>query len=100
MPAGRVGRPHGLDGSFHLTRVATDLAEGATVIVAGEPRLIARRSGSSDRPIVRLEGSVSRQDAEALRGFELLVEAVLEPDEYWASDLVGCTVVDGARVVG
>ena len=100
MPAGRVGRPHGLDGSFHLTRVATDLAEGATVIVAGEPRLIARRSGSSDRPIVRLEGSVSREDAEALRGLELLVEAVLEPDEYWASDLVGCTVVDGARVVG
>jgi 16S rRNA processing protein RimM len=100
VPAGRVGRPHGLDGSFHLTRVATDLAEGATVIVAGEPRLIARRSGSSDRPIVRLEGSVSREDAEALRGLELLVEAVLEPDEYWASDLVGCTVVDGARVVG
>jgi 16S rRNA processing protein RimM len=100
VPAGRVGRPHGLDGSFHLTRVATDLAEGATVIVAGEPRLIARRSGSSDRPIVRLEGSVSREDAEALRGLELLVEAVLEPHEYWASDLVGCTVVDGARVVG
>ena len=100
MPAGRVGRPHGLDGSFHLTRVATDLAEGATVIVAGEPRLVARRSGSSDRPIVRLEGSVSREDAEALRGLELLVEAGLEPDEYWASDLVGCTVVDGARVVG
>jgi 16S rRNA processing protein RimM len=100
VPAGRVGRPHGLDGSFHVTRVATDLAEGATVIVAGEPRLIARRSGSSDRPIVRLEGSVSREDAEALRGLELLVEAVLEPDEYWASDLVGCTVVDGARVVG
>ena len=60
------------------------------MIVAGEPRLIARRSGSSDRPIVRLEGSVSREDAEALRGFELLVEAVLEPDEYWARDLVGC----------
>jgi 16S rRNA processing protein RimM len=100
VPAGRVGRPHGLDGSFHLTRVATDLAEGAAVIVAGEPRLIARRSGSSDRPIVRLEGSVSREDAEALRGLELLVEAVLEPDEYWASDLVGCSVVDGARVVG
>jgi 16S rRNA processing protein RimM len=100
VPGGRVGRPHGLDGSFHVTRVAADLAEGATVTVAGEPRLIARRSGSSDRPIVRLEGSVSREDAEALRGLELLVEAVLEPDEYWASDLVGCTVVDGARVVG
>ena len=26
--------------------------------------------------------------------------AVLEEDEYWARDLVGCTVVDGAREVG
>jgi len=83
-----------------VRRASADLAEGATVIVAGEPRLITRRAGSSDRPIVRLEGSVSREDAEALRGFELLVEAVLEPDEYWARDLVGCRVVDGAREIG
>jgi 16S rRNA processing protein RimM len=25
---------------------------------------------------------------------------VLEEDEFWARDLVGCTVVDGSRVVG
>jgi 16S rRNA processing protein RimM len=83
-----------------VRRASADLAEGATVIVAGQPRLIVRRSGSSDRPIVRLEGSVSREDAEALRGLELLVEAVLEPDEYWARDLVGCRVVDGPREIG
>ena len=100
MPAGRVGHPHGLDGSFHVARASPDLAAASTVVVAGESRVIARRAGTSDRPILRLEGDASRDDAEALRGAELLVPAVLEPDEYWASDLVGCMVVDGAREVG
>jgi 16S rRNA processing protein RimM len=94
-----VGRPHGLDGSFHVNR-ARPLSLGATVIVAGEPRVIARLAGTAERPIVRLEGASSRADAEALKGAELLVPDVLEEDEYWAADLVGCTVVDGDRVVG
>jgi 16S rRNA processing protein RimM len=49
---------------------------------------------------VRLSGCSSREDAEALRGAEMLVEGALEEDEYWASDLVGCLVVDGGRAVG
>jgi 16S rRNA processing protein RimM len=103
VPAGRVGRPHGLDGSFHVILArppAPDLAAAEMVVVAGEPRAVARRSGTADRPILRLEGAASREDAEALRGAELLVEAELEDDEYWARDLVGCTVVDGLRVIG
>jgi 16S rRNA processing protein RimM len=99
VPAGRVGRPHGLDGSFHLSR-ARPLALGATVTVAGRPYEIERLAGTPERPIVRLAGCSSREDAEALRGSELLVADVLEPDEYWARDLVGCRVVDGAREIG
>lgn len=99
MPAGRVGRPHGLDGSFHVLRPG-GLTEGLTVVVRGRPHVIARLAGTAERPIVRLEGASSREDAEALRGADLLVPGVLEDDEYWASDLVGCTVVDGAREVG
>jgi 16S rRNA processing protein RimM len=95
-----VGRPHGLDGSFHVTRPA-DLALGATVVVDERPFEIERLAGTPERRIVRLSGCSSREDAEALRGQELLVPASpLEEDEYWASDLVGCTVVDGSRVVG
>jgi 16S rRNA processing protein RimM len=94
-----VGRPHGLDGSFHVSRAGA-LAEGLTVIVRGEPRVIARFAGTPERPIVRLEGSSSREDAEALKRADLLVPDVLEEGEYWASDLVGCAVVDGARDVG
>ena len=100
MPAGRVGRPHGLDGSFHVTRASPELAGAQTVVVGGRPRAIERRAGTSERPILRVEGCASRDDAEALRGAELLVPAVLGQDEYWASDLEGCLVVDGDREVG
>jgi 16S rRNA processing protein RimM len=99
VAAGRVGRPHGLDGSFHVIRATPALA-GESVVVAGESRVIARRAGTPERPILRLEGCSSREDAEALRGADLLVPDVLEEDEFWARDLVGCAVVDGSREVG
>jgi 16S rRNA processing protein RimM len=100
VPAGRVGRPHGLDGSFHVTRPGPELAAASSVVLGGQPRAIERRAGTEERPIMRLEGCSSRDDAEALRGAELFVPAVLGEDEFWASDLVGCTVVDGWREVG
>ena len=79
---------------------ATPALAVETVVVAGETRVIARRAGTAERPILRLEGCSTREDAEALRGLDLLVPEVLEDDEYWARDLVGCTVVDGSREVG
>ena len=97
---GRVGRPHGLDGSFYVVDVAPELpASGG--IVSG--RRIVRRAGTAEKPILRLEGSSSREDAEALRGLALTVpreDSMLDEDEFWASDLEGCAVVDGATEVG
>jgi 16S rRNA processing protein RimM len=53
---------------------------------------------------VRLTGCASREDAEALRGEPLLVDAAdlppLGEGEYWAHELEGCAVVDGDRKVG
>jgi 16S rRNA processing protein RimM len=101
MPAGRVGRPHGLDGSFHVTRPGS-FSEAATVWVDGAPRTIERLAGTSDKPIMRLAGCTAREHAEALRGLplELPRDESLEEDEFWASDLAGCLVVDGSREVG
>src|SRR3954468_1646638 len=87
---GRVGRPHGLDGSFYVIDAAPELP-GTGGVVSG--RRIVRRAGTSERPILRLEGSISREDAEALRGFELTIprdDTMLDEHEYWASDLEGC----------
>ena len=72
--------------------------------VAGAARTVVRRAGTDDRPILRLEGVTTREAAEALRGEVLWVDRrhspPLEEDEWWADDLVGLRVVDGARAVG
>jgi 16S rRNA processing protein RimM len=104
IDAGRVGRPHGLDGSFHVTRaIAAPLAAAPVVEIGGQMRRVERRAGTPERPILRLEGCARREDAEALRGATLRVDeavAPLEADEYWAHELEGCTVHDGAAEVG
>ena len=105
LEAGRVGRPHGLDGSFHVTRPVPELLEaGARVRVGDGLRRVERRAGTADAPIVRLEGAGSREDAEALRGQTLLVDEADAPplgeDEFWAHELAGCRVVDGSIDVG
>ena len=105
LSGGRVGRPHGLDGSFHVTRPRPALLVlGAELRVAGTVARIVRRAGTDERPILRLAGFDGREAAERLRGEELLVPRAaappLEEDEWWAEDLEGCLVTDGPREVG
>jgi 16S rRNA processing protein RimM len=74
LAAGRVGRPHGLDGSFHVLEPRPDLLRLGVVVRAGDREAeIVRRAGTDDRPIVRLEGVADRDAAGALGGVELLV---------------------------
>jgi len=105
LAGGRVGRPHGLDGSFHVTHPRPGmLALGTTVHIAGQPAEIVRRAGTDDRPILRLGGLEDRAAAEALRGEDLLIRRADAPsladDEWYAEDLEGCRVVDGPAEVG
>ncbi|HEX5309837.1 MAG TPA: ribosome maturation factor RimM [Solirubrobacteraceae bacterium] len=105
MSAGRVGRPHGLDGSFYVTMARPRLLELGTAVSIGElASEIVRRRGSDRRPIVSVRGVEDREGAERLRGLELAVAAAdappLEDGEWWASELEGCVVYDGERRVG
>lgn len=105
LQAGRVGRAHGLDGSFHVRDATPRLLElGAEVVIEGRRSRIVRRAGDERRPIVRLEGYEDRAAAESLSGSALLVARAeapeLDSDEWWADDLVGCTVHDADREVG
>ncbi len=98
LNAGRVGRPHGLDGSFHVTRPRGMLLTlGGSVRIAEDVHEIVRRAGTEDRPILRLRGIDDRAGIEALREADLLVERSAAPalpeGEYWPEDLEGCTVV-------
>ena len=105
LVAGRVGRPHGLDGSFHVTRPRPPLLPlGGKLQVAGLDAEVVRRAGTDDRPILRIDVATTREAGEALRGEDLTVAREVAPplgeDEWYAEDLVGLAVVDGDREVG
>ena len=99
--AGRVGRPHGRDGSFHVRKAQLPLVVGIAVTVAGVERRIERRAGTDAVPIVRLAGVSDRQAAAALTGELVQVaddRAPLEEGEWLAADLVGCEVAGAGTV--
>lgn len=105
LQAGRVGRAHGLDGSFYVTSPRPRLLLlGTNVTVAGQSVEIVRRAGTDKRPIVRLDGVEDREGADALRGEALRVDRLEAPalgeDEWWGHELEGCAVVDGERLIG
>src|SRR5262249_47392398 len=102
VPVGRVGRPHGLDGSFFVEGPSDRsevFARGAVVHVDGEPLTIgSSKHGSQGRPVIRLERRVDR-------GAELAVPRAslpaLDEDEYYAFQLVGLAVEeDEGRLLG
>jgi len=101
VAAGTVGRPHGLDGTFHVREPSHGFAEGSLVVVAGTERRVQRRAGTDAGPLVRLEGVGDREAAGALTGETLFVadeRAEPEEGEWLADDLVGCAVAGGGVV--
>ena len=96
MTAGRVGKPHGRDGSFYVEGAAHALPVDSTVFLRDRPHEIQRRAGTDDRPLIRLSGV---DDPGALRGELLLVDEQLGNEEWRASDLLGCSVPGHGRVV-
>jgi len=105
LNVGRIGRPHGLDGSFHVTQPRERvLAAAKTLLLDGREVAIVRHDGTPAAPILRLDGMTTREAVEAVRGADLFVPRTaappLEEDEWLAEDLVGCAVVDGDARVG
>ncbi|HEY8842925.1 MAG TPA: ribosome maturation factor RimM [Gaiellaceae bacterium] len=98
---GRVGKPHGLDGSFFVEHGSEDeqrFAVGATLHVDGEPAKVVGSKRSRGRPVIRL-------DREAARGAELSVpRSELPPPEegtYYEFQLVGLEAEEeGGRALG
>jgi 16S rRNA processing protein RimM len=96
VTAGRVGKPHGRDGSFYVEGAAHALRPGTTLFLDNRPHEVERRSGTDDRPLIRLSGV---DDPGAFRGEVLLVDEQLGNEEWLASDLLGCSVPGHGRVV-
>jgi 16S rRNA processing protein RimM len=92
VSVGRVGRPHGLDGSFVVEAASEDperLAVGATVYVAGERAVVIAAKQAGGRRVIRLDRPVER-------GAELEVPASELPPpregEFYVFQLVGLPV--------
>jgi 16S rRNA processing protein RimM len=101
VPVGRVGRPHGLDGSFFVEQASenpTRFAVGATLLVGGEPARIVASKRARGRPVIRLDRRVERGAA-----LEVAREALPPPEDgsFYVFQLVGLEVVeDGGRELG
>ena len=99
---GRVGRPHGIDGSFVVERPSADearFAVGAMLLAGGETaEVVASKRVGGGRRAIRLDRAVER-------GTELMVRrADLPPageDAYYVFQLVGLAVEEeGGRALG
>jgi 16S rRNA processing protein RimM len=95
VTAGRVGKAHGRDGSFYVDGADHPLGVGTLLSLGGRSFSVARRGGTDDRPLIRLDGL---DDPRGARGESLLVEAELEEGEWLAADLVGLAVPGHGRV--
>jgi 16S rRNA processing protein RimM len=100
---GRIGRPHGVRGEVTV-EVRTDdpdlrFVPGAVLRTDPPERgpiTIAGVHWHSGTLLLRLEGVDSREDAEAVRNTELLVDVadlpeIEDPDSYYDHQLVGLT---------
>jgi 16S rRNA processing protein RimM len=102
VSVGKVGRPHGVDGSFFVEGPSDDptrFAKGSTLYAAGVPaEVIVSKRGSGGRPVIKLDRPVERGTTLALPRETL---PPLEEDEYYNFQLVGLTVEEeGGRVLG
>jgi 16S rRNA processing protein RimM len=99
---GRVGRPHGLDGSFvveHASEEPERFAQGAELLVDGEPAtVVASKRAGQGRLVLKLDRRVERGTA-----LEVPRDSLPEPEpgQWYVFQLVGLSVEeDGGRQLG
>jgi 16S rRNA processing protein RimM len=98
---GRVGRPHGLDGSFVVENASEDperFAPGATLLAGDELVRVEKVKHAGNRLVVRLDRPVPRGTALEVAASDLPPP---EDDNYYVFQLIGLEVVEeGGRGLG
>jgi 16S rRNA processing protein RimM len=98
---GRVGKSHGLDGSF-VVEQGSEAEErfrvGAELMVDGEPAKVVSARRARGRPVIRLDRRVPRGTMLAVRRDSL---EPAQEGEYYVFQLVGLRVDEaGGRTLG
>jgi len=103
--AGRLGRPHGLNGYLGLYVELEDVVyfhPGTTVFIQDRSYVVRAIRRADKGHHVAFENVMSRENAETIRNQDVLVvdRRTLDDHEFWPDDLVGLEVKpDGGRVV-
>jgi 16S rRNA processing protein RimM len=101
VSVGRVGRPHGLDGSFVVEGASEDperFAVGARLFAGNREVIVAAAKRAGGRLVVRLDGPVERGTTLAVPRAELPPPG---EDGYYVFQLVGLQVEEeGGRSLG
>ncbi len=102
MAVGRVGRPHGIDGSFFVedaSEAEGRFALGSRLYTDGEPaEVVVSKRGAGGRVVIKLDRDVRRGVTLAVPRPELPPP---EPDTYYVFQLVGLEVEEeGGRRLG
>jgi 16S rRNA processing protein RimM len=91
---GRVGKPHGLDGSFYVERPSEDWrwwTVGARLLAGGNEVEVVGARRAQGRPVIKVDGT-------APRGSPIEVEREqlppTEEGEFYVFELVGLEVVE------
>jgi 16S rRNA processing protein RimM len=101
VEVGRVGRPHGRDGSFVVEGASEDprrFEVGAELWVDGDVAHVVASKRAGGRPVIALEREVSRGAVLQVPAAELPPP---EEDAYYVFQLVGLSVEEeGGRALG
>jgi 16S rRNA processing protein RimM len=102
VTVGRVGRPHGVDGSFFVegaSEAEERFAVGATLHVdAATAKVVVSKRGSGGRRVLKLDRDVPRGATLAVPRSELPAP---DDDAFYVFQLVGLDVVEeGGRALG
>jgi 16S rRNA processing protein RimM len=102
--AGRLGKPHGLEGFLGLYAEPENLTyfEPESTVYVDDRAFTVRALGQGKKgPLVAFHGVTDRSGAEQLRGNEVFVSRRRElgEGEYWPRDLVGLQVRPGGGEV-
>jgi 16S rRNA processing protein RimM len=101
VTVGRVGRPHGVDGSFFVENASEAeerFSPGATLYADGTAtEIVASKRGAGGRRVIKLDRPVARGAALGVPRSSLPEP---EADSYYVFQLVGLEVVedDGGRL--
>lgn len=108
----RLGRPHGVRGAMTAhadgpTLGTLEPGDAVTVRVGDSERVLvlAARRGEAPKAIVSFDGVDTREEAQALTGGTVMVQASRlpapeDPDTFYVRDLIGFEVRCGDALVG